>query len=80
MLHQVNNSYEKTLDRIHVWKISMCTYVKELQHISQTDEYQWIHVIAIYHIKKKQGKLLFVIQYQWNVSVSLPLASVNTNV
>ena len=79
MLHQVNNSYEKTLDRIHVSKISMCTTVKELQHISQIDEYKWIHVIAIYHIKN-QGKLLFVIQYQWNVSVSLPLASINTNV
>ena len=55
MLHQVDNSYEKTLDRIHVSKISMCIYVKKLQHISQIDENKWIHVIAIYHTKK-QGK------------------------
>ena len=28
---------------------------------------------------KKQGKLLFVIQYQCNVSVSSPLGPVNTD-
>ena len=28
---------------------------------------------------EKQGKVLFVIQYQCNVSVSLPLASIDTN-
>ena len=28
---------------------------------------------------EKQGKVLFVIQYQWNVSVSSQLAFVNTN-
>ena len=28
---------------------------------------------------EKQGKVLFVIQYQCNVSVSSPLASINTN-
>ena len=27
----------------------------------------------------KKGKVLFVIQYQFNVSVSSPLASINTN-
>ena len=27
----------------------------------------------------KKGKVLFVIQYQFNVSVSLPLASISTN-
>ena len=65
MLHQVDNSYEKTLDRIHVSKIFMCTYVKELQHISQIDEYKWIHVIAIYHIQK-QGKLFVGLNYVLN--------------
>ena len=44
MLHQVDNSSEKTLDRIHVWKISMCTYVKKLKHTSQIDEYKWIQI------------------------------------
>ena len=28
---------------------------------------------------EKQGKVLFVIQYQCNVSVSSPLTSINTN-
>ena len=30
-------------------------------------------------ICKKKDKVLFVIHYQFNVSVSLPLASINTN-
>ena len=31
----------------------LCTYVKKLKHISQIDEYKWIHVIGIYHMKNK---------------------------
>ena len=33
----------------------------------------------IYYIYNKKGKVLFVIQYQFNVSVISPLASINTN-
>ena len=32
-----------------------------------------------YILYEKQGKVLLVIQYQCNVSVSSPLASINTN-
>ena len=56
MLHQVENSYEKTLDRIHVCKISMFTYVKnkaKLTDMSKIDEHIWIHVIDIYDMKNK---------------------------
>ena len=37
-----------------------------------------MNTFCIYIICKK-GKVLFVIQYQFNVSVSSPLASINTN-
>ena len=77
MLHQVDNSYEKTWNGIHLWKISMCTYVKKLKHISQIEEYECIHVITMSY--EKEGRVLFVIQYQCNVSLSSLLQSVNTN-
>ena len=51
MLHQVDNSCEKMLYRIHVCKISMWTYVKKLTDILQIDEYVGIHVIDIYDMK-----------------------------
>ena len=51
MIHQVEHSYEKTWNRIHHWKISMCTYVKKLTNISQIYEYIEIHVINIYNTK-----------------------------
>ena len=59
MLHQVDDSYEKTWNRIHLWKISKCTYVKKLKHISQIDEYECIHVITICHMKKKAKYCLY---------------------
>ena len=54
---------QKTLDKIHVCKISIWTYVKKLKHISQIDEYIWIHVIAICHMKNRAKYCL-----QYNIS------------
>ena len=78
MLHQVNNSYEKTWNRIHLWKISMCAYVKKIETYI-TDRWIWMHTCYNYMSYEKEGKVLFVIQYQCNVSVSSLLGSVNTN-
>ena len=76
MLHQVDNSYEKTLNRIHLWKISMCTYVKIETYI--TDRWIWMYTCCNYMSYEKEGKVLFVIQYECNVSLSSLLQSVNT--
>ena len=78
MLHHVENSYEKTLYRIYVCKISMCTYVKKIETYIKD---RWIYMNTCYNYisYEKQGKVLFVIQYQCNVSVNSPWASINTN-
>ena len=39
MLHQAEKSYEKTLYRIHVCKISVFTYIKKLTDMSKIYEY-----------------------------------------
>ena len=93
MLHQVRKTYAKTLYtmnihlNMHLDILKKRTDISNLIHMSQSTVltclhisiYIYIYTFNIYSLCNKKGKVLFVIQYNFNVAVSSPLESVNAN-